>query len=371
MPHSITDEHPAAAAVAGAALAMAIAMPTLRHSSDDVPGIRRVRHGRGFSYRWPDGRAVADPRAIARIRSLAIPPAWTDVWISPHANGHVQATGRDARRRKQHRYHPRWTAVRDAAKYERLLAFGRALPRLRRRIAVDLAVPGLPHRRVVALVVALLDRTLMRVGNDEYARTNGSYGLTTLTDRHARIAGSTLRFRFRGKSGITHDVDLADRRLARLVKQCQELPGSQLFQYVDEAGRVRDLTSGDVNQYLRTHMGEAFTAKDFRTWAGTVLAAEALAALERSPDHRPGEAVVRRAVEEVARQLGNTRTVCRKCYIHPRVIDAYLDGGLRRVLGARVRRRLTDRRAGAGAEGAVLRLLARRLSPRRRAARSR
>lgn len=342
-------------------------MSALRHSSDDGPGIRRVRHGRGFSYRWPDGRVVADPRTVARIRALAIPPAWTQVWISPHANGHVQATGRDARRRKQHRYHPRWTAVRDAAKYERLLAFGRALPRLRRRVARDLAATGLPHRRVVALVVLLLDRTLMRVGNDEYARTNHSYGVTTLTDRHAQVSGATVRFRFRGKSGITHEVDLTDRRLARLVKQCQELPGSQLFQYVDERGRVRDLTSSDVNQYLRTHMGEAFTAKDFRTWAGTVLAAEALAALEQAPDHRPGETAVRRAVEDVAAQLGNTRTVCRKCYIHPRVIDAYLDGGLRRWLRARVRRR-SDRRAGGGAERAVLRLLARRLSARRRAA---
>lgn len=330
------------------------------------PGIRRARRGRGFSYTWPDGRAVRDAATIARINALAIPPAWTDVWISPHANGHVQATGRDARRRKQHRYHARWTAVRDAAKYERLAEFGKALPNLRRRLHRDLATRGLNHRKVVALVVLLLDRTLMRVGNDEYARQNQSFGATTLTDRHAIVAGATVRFRFRGKSGKHHDVEITDRRLATLVKQCQDLPGSQLFQYVDDEGRVRDITSTDVNDYLKEHMGEAFTAKDFRTWAGTVLAAQALHDIESLPGQRKGDKMVLQAVETVARQLGNTRTVCRKCYIHPAVIDSYMDGSLRRVLQARVRRRLTDRRAPPRIETAVLALLGRRLGPRPR-----
>lgn len=337
-------------------------MPSLRHSTDDRPGITRLRRGRGFSYAWPDGRAVRDATTLARIRTLAIPPAWTDVWISPFPNGHVQATGRDAKRRKQHRYHPQWTAVRDAVKYERLAEFGRALPTLRRRLHRDLSVPGLPHRKVVALVVLVLDRTLMRVGNGEYARTNKSFGATTLTDRHAVVAGARVRFRFRGKSGKDHDVEITDRRLARLVKQCQDLPGSQLFQYVDERGRVRDITSTDVNGYLRTHMGKAFTAKDFRTWAGTVLAAQALHDVEALPGQRRGDRVVLRAVESVARQLGNTRTVCRKCYIHPAVIDAYMDGSLRRHLQARVRRRLNDRRPAPAIETAVLALLGRRLA---------
>jgi DNA topoisomerase-1 len=335
-------------------------MAGLRHTTDEQPGISRIRAGRGFTYRWPDRRRLADPRTIDRIRKLAIPPAWTDVWISTHPNGHVQATGRDQRGRKQHRYHPRWTAVRDEAKYTRLLAFGRALPALRRRVAADLAVPGLPHRKVVALVVQLLEKTLIRVGNDEYAKHNGSYGLTTILDRHAAVTGRTVRFRFRGKSGKAHDVAIDDRRLARLVKQCQDLPGSQLFQYLDDDRKVRDLTSTEVNRYLRDAMGQPFTAKDFRTWAGTVLAARALHELAALSDDPPGDPVVH-AVERVARMLGNTRTVCRKCYVHPAVIDAYLDGSLARALQVRVRRRLDDRRAPRRIETAVLALLERRL----------
>jgi DNA topoisomerase-1 len=292
------------------------------------------------------------------------------VWICPYANGHIQATGRDQRGRKQHRYHPRWTAVRDEAKYTRLLAFGRALPRLRRRIRVDLRQRGLPHRKVVALVVQLLEKTLIRIGNDEYARDNGSFGLTTILDRHAAVAGGAVRFRFRGKSGKTHDVTLDDPRLARLVRQCQELPGSQLFQYRDDEGRVRDLTSSDVNRYLREVMGEAFTAKDFRTWAGTVLAARALRDINDLPGQRPGDPAVLRAVETVAKHLGNTRTVCRRCYVHPAVIDAYLDGSLAAAMEQRVRQRLGGRRAPR-LETAVLALLERRLrrqSARRHAA---
>jgi DNA topoisomerase-1 len=336
-------------------------MAGLRHTSDELPGIRRVRRGRGFVYRRPDGRPVRDAATLARIRGLAVPPAWTDVWISPLPNGHVQATGRDQRGRKQHRYHQRWTAVRDAAKYTRLLAFGRALPRLRQRLQADLRRPGLPHQKVVALVVQLLEKTLIRVGNDEYARHNRSFGLTTILDRHAAVAGGAVRFRFRGKSGKAHDVSLADRRLARLVKQCQELPGSQLFQYRDGDGRVRDLTSTDVNRYLREVMGDAFTAKDFRTWAGTVLAARALRDMEQLPGQRRGDPTVLRAVETAARHLGNTRTVCRRCYVHPAVIDAYLDGSLAVALEARVQHRLHARHAPRRLERAVLALLERRL----------
>lgn len=336
--------------------------PRLRHATDDEPGIRRIKRGRGFTYRGPDGRTIRDPHALDRIRRLAIPPAWTAVWISTRANGHVQATGRDQRGRKQHRYHPHWTALRDDAKYSRLLAFGRALPALRRRAQADLEAPGLPRRKVVALVVRLLEKTLIRIGNDEYARHNRSFGLTTILDRHATVSGQSVRFRFRGKSGKNHDVALADPRLARLVRQCQELPGSQLFQYRDEQRRVRDIGSADVNRYLREAMGEAFTAKDFRTWAGTVLAARALHEIAELPGQKPGNAHVLQAVETVARHLGNTRTVCRRCYVHPAVIDAYLDGSLARSLQGRARARLDAKRSPRRVEAAVLGLLHRHLA---------
>lgn len=336
-------------------------MQSLRHGSDDEPGITRIARGQTFGYRWPTGLAVRDPTTLARIRRLAIPPAWTRVWISTRTNSHVQATGRDARGRKQHRYHARWTAVRDAAKYGRLLAFGAALPALRRRTTTDLSARGLPHRKVVALVIQLLEKTLIRVGNDEYARENGSFGLTTILDRHATVTGRAVRFRFKGKSGKVHDVAVGDPRLARLVRQCQELPGSQLFQYLDEHGRVRDITSTDVNRYLRAVMGEAFTAKDFRTWAGTVLAAGALHEMARLPGAKRGDPAVVQAVESVARKLGNTRSVCRQCYVHPAVIDAYLDGSLARSLRQKALRRLDDPRAPRRLETAVLALLQRRL----------
>ena len=330
------------------------------YMTDDVPGIRRVRRGGGFAYRRPDGRAITDDE-LRRIRSLAIPPAWTDVWIAPRADAHMQATGRDARSRKQHRYHPRWTAVRDEAKYSRMLAFAEALPGLRRRTEVDLALRGLPRRKVVATVVQLLEKTLIRVGNDEYARHNGSFGLTTIQDRHATIAGSGIRFRFRGKSGKTHDVALADPRLARIVRNCQELPGSQLFQYMDDGGRVRDITSSDVNAYLGAAMGRAFTAKDFRTWAGTVLAARALDEVGGAAARGPAERHVVQAVDAVSQVLGNTRSVCRKCYVHPAVIDAYLDGTLERTLHARGPRRAARVEGMSAFESAVLGLLQRRL----------
>jgi DNA topoisomerase-1 len=328
--------------------------------TDDAPGIRRLPRGGGFVYRHDDGRLVRDETELRRIRSLAIPPAWKDVWICPKANGHLQATGRDARGRKQHRYHPRWTSVRDDAKYSRMLAFAAALPALRRRTEADLSARGLTRRKVVAAVVQLLEKTLIRIGNDEYARHNKSFGLTTIQDRHAAVAGPAMRFRFRGKSGKSHDVTLNDPRLARIVRQCQELPGSQLFQYVDEDGKVRDISSSDVNAYLRAAMGHAFTAKDFRTWAGTVLAGRALDEMSRDADSEPSDRKVVEAVDAVSQVLGNTRAVCRKCYVHPVIIDAYLDGTLERSLHPRGGRRAARITGMSSFESALVALIQRR-----------
>jgi DNA topoisomerase-1 len=344
--------------------------PGLVYVTDTTPGITRVRRGAGFSYRLPTGRTLASAAHLARIRSLAIPPAWTDVWICPNPNGHLQATGRDARGRKQHRYHPRWTKVRDEAKYSRMLEFAAALPALRRQTATDLAARGLPRRKVLALVVRLLERTLIRVGNHEYARTNGSFGLTTMQDRHVQVAGGSIRFRFRGKSGKMHDVAVTDPRLARLIRNCQELPGSQLFQYEDESGEIVDIGSADVNDYLRSCMGEAFTAKDFRTWAGSVLAARALETLPDPASKTEADRNVVSAVDAVAGILGNTRSVCRKCYIHPAIVDAYLEGSLARSLRARRPRRTERDDRLDHVQAAVLALLQRRLkreAPRRAA----
>jgi DNA topoisomerase-1 len=308
----------------------------LRYVSDTKPGIRRVRAGKGFRYVGPDGKPVRDPKALRRIRSLAVPPAWTHVWVCPLANGHLQATGRDARGRKQHRYHPGWRRARDETKYHRMVAFARLLPRLRRRVERDLALPGLPRRKVLAAIVRLLETTLIRVGNEEYARNNQSFGLTTLQDRHAEIEGSHVCFHFRGKSGLEHEIDLTDRRLARIVQQCQDLPGQELFQWVDEAGRVHDVNSADVNEYLRDLTDCPFTAKDFRTWAGTVLASRALQEFQSFDSQAQARRNVVRAIEQVARRLGNTRAVCRKCYVHPAVVEAYLDGSLLKTLRGRV-----------------------------------
>jgi DNA topoisomerase-1 len=300
----------------------------LRYAADDRPGITRRRAGRGFSYRHPSGGRVSDTATLARIRALAIPPAWTDVWICPEPNGHVQATGRDARGRKQHRYHARWQTGRDEAKFERVLAFAEVLPRIRERCDVDLGRPGLPPEKVIGAVVRLLELTLIRVGNDEYARLNRSFGLTTLKDRHARVTGSRIRFRFRGKSGLQHEVGLRDRRLATVVKRCQELPGQELFQYVGEDGEPRDITSDDVNAYLRDASGADVTAKDFRTWAGTVLAYRALRALDPPPDDRSTKRNVVEAVRITADRLGNTPAVARRSYVHPAVLEAYMDGAI-------------------------------------------
>jgi DNA topoisomerase I len=305
---------------------------SLHYSSDRRPGIRRVRRGRGFGYLDVQGRTIRDREVIERIRSLAIPPAWTDVWICPSANGHLQATGRDARGRKQYRYHPRYRAARERAKYDRLTAVVRALPRIRRRVRRDLRRRGLPREKVLATIVQLLEWTLIRVGNREYARDNQSYGLTTLRGRHARVEGSRVRFRFRGKGGRTHEVDVRDRRLARIVRSCQDLPGQELFQYLDEDGNPVDVRSEDVNDYLRDAAGEDVTAKDFRTWAGTLLAYRALRVLAAessgSAPERESRKALLAAVRATAARLGNTAAVCRKSYIHPAVLDAHLDGRL-------------------------------------------
>jgi DNA topoisomerase-1 len=293
----------------------------LRYVRDGSPGIRRLRSGRGFTYRDANGFPVTDRPTLVRIRALVIPPAWTDVWICSAPNGHLQATGRDARRRKQYRYHPRWRQVRDETKYERLLPFAAALPKIRERVKEHLTLPGLPREKVLAMVVRLLETTFIRVGNEEYARSNGSYGLTTLRNHHVKVAGSRTELRFKGKSGKAHGIAVTDRRLARLVRQLRDLPGQELFQYLDEEDTPQPITSADVNAYLREISGEDFTAKDFRTWAGTVLAARHLAGnKEIAATELKAYSVA--AIRDVAEQLGNTVAVCRKCYVHPRVLEA-------------------------------------------------
>ena len=299
----------------------------LRHVSDDrTPGIRRVGSPRRFWYVRADGRRISKPAELKRIRSLVIPPAWTRVWICPDPCGHLQATGRDARGRKQYRYHPRFRQMRDELKYGRLPAFAQALRRIRRRTAADARKRGLPRSKVLAAAVQLLEKTLIRIGNEEYARANGSVGLTTMRDRHATIRGADVRFEFRGKSGVAHAVELHDARLARIVKACRDLPGYELFQYVDESGQRQTIGSDDVNTYLREISGDDFTAKDFRTWAGTVLAAQALARLARFKSQTEAKRNVMQAIACVARRLGNTKAVCRKAYIHPAIFAAYMDG---------------------------------------------
>jgi len=335
----------------------------LRYVSDAMPGITRRRAGRAFSYRGPDGRLIRDRADLARIKRLAIPPAWSDVWICPDGKGHLQATGRDARGRKQYRYHPDWRTVRDAAKFDRMLAFARALPRLRERVAEDQARRGLPREKVLATVVRLLEVTLIRVGNQEYARENRSYGLTTMRDRHVDFAGAELIFEYRGKGGRRHRISLRDRRLARIVRSCQELPGQHLFQYIDDEGERQAVDSADVNAYLQEITGEPFTAKDFRTWAGTVLASLALGEFESFDTEAAAKRNVTRAIEQVAAQLGNTAAVCRKSYIHPEVVACYLDGSLLGLLRGRVEQVLREDLAGLRSEeAAVLALLQQRLS---------
>ena len=313
----------------------------LRYVTDAKPGIQRKKWGKSFRYMHPDGSPVKDPTVLARIKSLVIPPAWTDVWICPNANGHLQATGRDARKRKQSRYHPRWREVRDETKYERMRVFGEALPRMRKRVEADLALPGLPREKVLATIVRLLETTFIRVGNEEYARENGSYGLTTMRDKHADIKGSTVHFKFKGKSGKLHNIDVEDRRLARIVKKCQDVPGYELFQYIDADGSHRSVDASDVNDYLRDISGEPFTAKDFRTWAGTVLACTMLREFEVFESETQAKKNVVAAVKSVAERLGNTPAVCRKCYVHPAVIETYMGGEMMKGFENQVKRALS------------------------------
>ena len=337
---SPTSSNGSSAAVADAADSAKAA--GLRYVCDTQPGLGRKAHGKGFRYVDAEGRPVRDRATLARIRSLAIPPAWTDVWICPREDGHLQATGFDARRRKQYRYHPRWRQMRDENKYEKLIAFALALPQIRQRVEQDLARRGLPREKVLAAVVQLLETTLIRVGNDEYARTNDSFGLTTMRDHHADVNGGKVKFEFRGKSGIEHDIDIHDPRLARIVEKCQDLPGQELFQYLDDDDQVRDLGSGDVNDYLREISGQDFTAKDFRTWAGTALAAQALQEFEDFDSQAGAKRNITQAIERVAERLGNTKAVCRKCYVHPAVIDAYMDRTLVQTLKSRTEQELRE-----------------------------
>src|SRR3954467_9114558 len=298
----------------------------LRYVTDREPGIRRVTGALGFRFITADGTTIRNQAELKRIRALAVPPAWTDVWICRDGRGHLQATGRDAKGRKQYRYHASWHTCRGETKFDRMSAFAAALPGIRARTEADLSRPGLPRDKVLAAVVQLLEKSLIRVGNEEYARQNHSFGLTTLQDKHVNVRGATVRFEFRGKSGVRHAVDVNDRRLARIVKQCRDLPGQDLFQYIDDDGKRCDVTSGDVNAYLREITGQDFTAKDFRTWSGTVLAATALREFEKVDSKAQAKKNVLKAIEAVAGLLGNTRAVCRKSYIHPAIIDSYMDG---------------------------------------------
>ncbi|WP_075797734.1 DNA topoisomerase IB [Roseomonas gilardii] len=315
----------------------------LRYVSDEAPGITRRRAGSGFAYRDPEGHPLRDKTELARIRALAIPPAYRDVWICPLASGHLQATGRDERGRKQYRYHPDWREARDAAKYGHMLEFAACLPEIRKRVAADMARHGLPREKVLATVVRLLEETLIRVGNEDYAAQNGSYGLTTLRNRHVRLGGGEIRFDFKGKSGKRWQVGLRDRRVARVIRACQDLPGQELFAYRDEAGEAHAIRSEDVNDYLREITGRDITAKDFRTWAGTVMAALALREFERFDSQAAGRRNIREAIERVARRLGNTPTVCRKCYVHPDLLEGYLAGGLVMEVAEEAGQELRDR----------------------------
>jgi DNA topoisomerase-1 len=343
----------------------------LLYVSDEEAGIRRKKAGKGFSYTRPDGEKVSDKATLARIGSLAIPPAYTDVWICPKANGHIQATGRDARGRKQYRYHPAFREIRESTKYEHMIEFAKALPEIRKTIDSHMALRGLPREKVLATVVHLLENTLIRVGNSDYAKQNKSYGLTTLRDPHVKVEGGELRFQFKGKSGKIWSLKVKDRRIAKIVKACQDLPGQHLFQYLDETGAQQTVTSADVNAYLKEITGSDITAKDFRTWAGTVLAALALTEFEEFDSEAKAKKNIRAAIEKVSARLGNTPAICRKCYVHPEVFTCYLEGALlldiREMAETELRENLPDLRPE---EVAVLSLLQSRLSEEASAART-
>ncbi|MEO6457886.1 MAG: DNA topoisomerase IB [Chloroflexia bacterium] len=335
----------------------------LRYVSYDKPGITRKRRGRSFSYFSPDGERITDEEIIARIKSLGIPPAWNKVWICPNPKGHIQATGRDLKGRKQYRYHPRWRTVRDETKYGRMIAFGQALPEIRNQVAEDLRKHGFQREKVLATVVNLLETTLIRVGNEEYARTNKSFGLTTMRNRHVEVEGSKISFKFRGKSGKDHLIEVNDRRLARTVERISELPGQELFQYLDDVDEPKTVTSEDVNDYLREITDQDFTAKDFRTWRGTVLAAKVLQEFQVFDTEAQAKKNVVEAIEKVAQNLGNTPAICRKCYVHPIVLDSYLDGTLLETLKQRTEKKLSQSLGSLEpAEAAVLAFLQQRLA---------
>ncbi len=335
----------------------------LSYVSDEEPGIRRKKSGKGFTYVGPDGKKVEDKATLDRIRSLAIPPAYTDVWICARPSGHIQATGRDAKGRKQYRYHPAFREVRESTKYEHMIEFAKGLPAIRRTIDEHMKLPGLSREKVLATVVHLLENTLIRVGNADYAKQNKSYGLTTLRDPHVKVEGAELKFQFKGKSGKTWRLAVKDRRIAKIVKACQDLPGQDLFQYLDEAGERQSVTSADVNAYLKEITGRDITAKDFRTWAGTVLAAMALSEFEEFDSEAKAKKNIRAAIEKVSSRLGNTPSICRKCYVHPEVFACYLDGALlleiRNEVEAELREGLADLKPE---EAAVMALLEERLS---------
>ena len=334
----------------------------LRYFTDQMPGLTRKRAGKGFAYYTAENRLIRDREILRRIKALAIPPAWAEVWICPHANGHLQATGRDSKGRKQYRYHTRWRSVRDETKYDRMLEFGKQLPVIRKQIERDLALPELPREKVLATVVRLLETTLIRVGNEEYARNNNSFGLTTMRDKHVKVNGSRIHFQFRGKSGIKHNIDLTDKHLASIVKQCRDLPGQELFQYLDKTGEAQSISSTDVNDYLRNIAGSEFTAKDFRTWAGTVLAALALQEFNAFSSQTEAKRHIVKAIETVSARLGNTPAVCRKCYVHPTVLETYLEGNLLEALQQRAEQELNRKlHKLEPEEAAVLALLQQRL----------
>ena len=333
----------------------------LRYVTDTQPGIQRKRQGKGFRYVGVNGANVRDAEVLARIKSLVIPPAWKQVWICTNPKGHLQVTGRDARGRKQSKYHPRWRKVRDETKYQHMLQFGAALPAIREQVERDLALPGVPRRKVMATIVRLMETTYIRVGNVEYARENHSYGLTTMRGRHVQVDGSKITFKFQGKSGVRHTVDLQDRKLAHIIQRCQDLPGYELFQYVDDEGETHSIDSADVNDYLREISGQDFTAKDFRTWAGTVLTCAALQACEAFESESEAKKNVVRAIQSVAEQLGNTPSVCRKCYIHPAVLESYMNGGIKSI-AKKITQRTRVRRGHSlrQEEAALIRLLKRK-----------
>ena len=331
-PQGVRGHRSTPSTTASAAAAESARAAGLRYTCDNIPGIRRVRHGSSFRYFTPTGRRLTNREELDRIKSLVIPPAWEDVWICPDARGHLQATGRDARGRKQYRYHPKWRVVRDETKYYRLIGFAQALPKIRRRTRADLKRAGLTREKVLALIVSLLEKTLIRVGNDEYAKQNRSFGLTTLRDGHVTVTRTRVRFTFRGKSGVEHEIELDDPRLARIVKACRDIPGYDLFQYYDDKGGRQAVGSGDVNGYLKEITGEEYTSKDFRTWGGTVLACQTLRGFEPCDSLTQIKRNIVRAIEDVSKRLGNTKAVCRKSYVHPDVLDAYSDGSLLKLV---------------------------------------